>query len=71
MGLAGAGLVLGMAAAWTGARLASSSFTAVRPSDPESYLAAALFTLLIALAAVAVPAWRALRVDPIVALRNN
>ncbi len=71
MGLAAAGLVIGMIAAWFGARLASSTFMSLQAADPESCVAAALFTLLIALLAVAVPAWKALRVDPIVALRNQ
>src|SRR5258708_681321 len=41
----------------------------VGPADPVVYAAAAGFTVLVALAAAAIPAWRALRVDPAVALR--
>jgi len=70
MGLVAAGLLAGTIAAFVLARLASSTDTMVRPADPQSYAVAALFTLLIAALAVAVPAWRALRVDPIEALRN-
>ncbi len=71
MGFAAAGLVIGMVTAWIATRLVSSTFMILSPSDPESYVAAAVFTFLIALLAVAIPAWKALRVDPIVALRNQ
>jgi predicted permease len=71
MGFAAAGLIIGTITSWAAARLLSSTFTILRPADAQSYLAAALFTVLVALLAVAIPAWRALRVDPIVALRNH
>jgi ABC-type antimicrobial peptide transport system permease subunit len=51
--------------------MASAMFETVQPADPGVYLAAALFTLLVALASVAVPSWRALRVEPMVALRSQ
>jgi putative ABC transport system permease protein len=41
----------------------------VRRIDPMSYGAAALLFALVALAACWIPAWRAAKVDPIVALR--
>ncbi len=63
------GLLLGCFVAASVARLASTMLVAVSPSDPLVYAAAALFILIVTLAAAIVPAWRALRVDPIVALR--
>jgi len=44
---------------------------AVSPADPTVYLITALATILLALAAAAVPAIRAMRVDPTVALRHE
>jgi len=41
----------------------------VGPADPLVYAAATGFTVLVTLASAAIPAWRALRVDPAVALR--
>jgi predicted permease len=69
MKLALVGLVLGAAMAAASARLISSALAAVSPADPIVYLGAAAFACLIALLAAAIPAWRALRVDPMVALR--
>jgi putative ABC transport system permease protein len=43
----------------------------VRPSDPVSYSAAAVFILVCAIAAAVVPAWRAARIDPSRALREE
>jgi len=47
------------------ARLLRAVLVSVSPADPIVYGAAAAFTIVVALLSVAVPAWRALRVDPI------
>jgi predicted permease len=69
MGIAATGLLVGITSALALARMASAMFETVQPADPAVYLAAALFTILVALASVAIPSWRALRVEPMVALR--
>jgi ABC-type antimicrobial peptide transport system permease subunit len=66
---AACGLVTGSIAAAMLSRLASSVLVAVSPVDPLVYAGTALFTLLVAMVSAAIPAWRALRVDPMVALR--
>jgi predicted permease len=63
------GLVIGSAIAVAATRMLSAMLVAVSPTDPVVYLAVTAFTILIAVAATAVPALRALRVDPMVALR--
>jgi putative ABC transport system permease protein len=60
-----AGLVLSFALMW----VLSSLLFAVRPYDPVSLGAAAAALALVALLACSIPAWRATRVDPLVALR--
>ena len=64
-----AGLAAGAVAAAALTRLLGSSLVSVSPADPVVYAAAAGFALVIVLAATAIPARRASRVDPIVALR--
>jgi predicted permease len=64
-----AGLLIGSVAAAALARLVSAMLVGVSPADPLVYAAAGIFAVLVTLAAAAVPAWRALRVDPAVALR--
>lgn len=59
------GLVLSLALMW----VLSSLLFAVRPYDPASLAAAAAALALVALLACSIPAWRATRVDPLVALR--
>ena len=66
---AAAGLVVGALAAVALARVAAAMLVGVGPADPLVYAAATLFTVLVTVAAAAIPAWRALRVDPAVALR--
>jgi predicted permease len=69
LGLAAAGLAIGSIIAVGLTTMASTLFATLRPADPTVYLATVVFTVAVALASVAIPAWRALRVDPMVALR--
>jgi predicted permease len=66
---AAAGLVVGSLAAAALARVVAAMLVGVGPADPLVYVAATGFTVLVTLASAAIPAWRALRVDPAVALR--
>jgi putative ABC transport system permease protein len=64
-----AGLIVGVTAA-VGLRGVASAFVfGVTPADPLTYVIAALMFSVVALAAIAIPARRASRVDPIGALR--
>jgi ABC-type antimicrobial peptide transport system permease subunit len=67
--LVAAGVVVGLPAAWAVAKLVSSLLYGVNPADPASALAATAVLALAALAAAWIPARRASRVDPTVALR--
>jgi predicted permease len=69
MALALAGLVLGLASAIVLSRLLTRFLYGITPTDPVTYGMAAVVVGGVALAACAVPAWRAARVDPMVALR--
>jgi ABC-type antimicrobial peptide transport system permease subunit len=66
---AGLGLVIGLAGAFYLSGFMASLLFDVRPSDPVAYLAVSLVLLLVALVASYLPARRASKVDPIVALR--
>jgi predicted permease len=66
--IVGMGLVAGLALAFGAARLAGN-FIAVSPADPVTYISVSALLLLVALVACWIPARRAMRVDPLVALR--
>ena len=66
---AAAGLIVGSLAAAALARVVAAMLVGVGPADLLVYAAATGFTVLVTLASAAIPAWRALRVDPAVALR--
>jgi hypothetical protein len=68
--LVGVGVVLGLAAAILVAPMASALLYGVAPSDPLSMCAAAILVVLVAALAALIPATRAARVDPAVALRE-
>jgi ABC-type antimicrobial peptide transport system permease subunit len=65
------GLVLGTAGALALTRLARSLLFEVKPTDPLTFVAVAAVITLVALFACVVPARRATKVDPIVALREE
>ena len=67
--LALAGLVLGLASAIVVSRLLTRFLYGITPNDPATYGVAIIVVGGVALAACAIPAWRAASVDPIVALR--
>jgi putative ABC transport system permease protein len=52
-------------------RLISTMIYGVAPIDPMTFAAVAVFVVLVALFACYVPARRATRVDPLVALRHE
>ncbi|MET0552298.1 MAG: ABC transporter permease [Vicinamibacteria bacterium] len=67
--LAAVGGAVGLAAAAAGTRVLAGHVFGVSPGDPASFLIAAGLLALVVIGAGAVPAWRAARVDPVVALR--
>ena len=65
------GLVLGLGAAVAAAQWMRSLLYGVRPSDPNSLAAAAIFVALVAAVAIAIPVARATHIEPAVALRQE
>jgi ABC-type antimicrobial peptide transport system permease subunit len=63
------GGIAGLAGAFAGTRLMRGFLVETSPSDPATFVSITLVLALVALVATVVPARRALRVDPAVALR--
>ena len=71
MTLAGTGIVVGVIAAFLLTRLMQSLLYQVRPSDPWTFVTVSLALVGVALLASALPAFRATRVSPLIALRTE
>ena len=65
------GLALGVAAALGLTRLLANLLFAVRPSDPLTFVGVGAVLVFVAIAAAYIPTRRAMRVDPLVALREE
>lgn len=65
------GLGVGVMASLSITRLLQSSLYAVSPWEPRVFVSTAALLAIVAVAACLVPAWRATRVDPSVALRSD
>ena len=69
--LAGIGMLLGFVGSLAGTRLITSMLFEVRPTDPMTYGAVALVLGGVVICASYIPARRATKVDPLVALRQE
>jgi putative ABC transport system permease protein len=69
--LVAAGLVAGIGAALVTGRLLATQLFEIKATDPMTLAAVALLLAATGFAASLIPAWRAMRVDPLVALRNE
>lgn len=69
--LVGVGLVLGLAGALAGSRLLRSILFDISPNDPATFVIISLVLAGVALLASWLPARRATKVDPLVALRHE
>lgn len=65
------GIGLGLIEALLLGRLVKSLLFGIQPADPLTFLSSAILLTIVALAACYVPARRAMRVDPMVALRHE
>jgi putative ABC transport system permease protein len=69
MALAAIGLLVGLFAAFGSTRLVGTLLYGVNPSDPLIFFGVTLLLAAAALAACYFPARRALKIDPVIALR--
>jgi putative ABC transport system permease protein len=65
------GIAIGLAAAWAGGRLMTSVLYGISARDPLIYAATAITLLAVALLACWLPARRAARLNPVIALRSD
>ncbi|MGO8788778.1 MAG: ADOP family duplicated permease [Terriglobia bacterium] len=66
-----AGLVIGTLAAWALTRAMTHMVTGISTNDPLTYIVVAVLLGGVALLACWIPAWRAMKADPLVVLRHE
>ncbi|MGH9744387.1 MAG: FtsX-like permease family protein, partial [Candidatus Acidiferrum sp.] len=71
LGVVSIGLALGLVIALAGTRVMGSFFVGIKATDPFTFIAVLLLLTAIALFACWIPAYRATRIDPLVALRHE
>jgi ABC-type antimicrobial peptide transport system permease subunit len=71
VGLALTGIALGTVAAVWASRLMRNLLHDVSPGDPLTFASVGVCLAMVAILASLVPAWRATRVDPVVALKSE
>ncbi len=71
MALTGAGLAVGLFATWGSTRIIATLLFGVGASDPRVLAVVVTSLGAVALLASALPAWKASRVDPVIALRDS
>lgn len=67
--MGGIGAAIGLGCAWALREIMNKLVFGISTADPVTFLAGAALLLIAVIAATLVPAWRATRVDPMVALR--
>jgi len=71
MGLIVVGAATGLACALGVSRLMAGVLYGVQPTDPMTFVSVALVLVTVALCACCIPAQRAIRIDPLTALRHD
>jgi len=71
LGMVASGAAIGVVGAFFGSRLLRGVLFGVSPADGVTYLTIVMLMLLIGMLACALPALRAMRIDPMTALRNS
>jgi putative ABC transport system permease protein len=69
LSMASAGIALGLLGGFAAARLLQSLLFETTATDPFTYVLVSLFLVLVALTACAIPAMKAVRIDPVKALK--
>jgi len=69
--LSGIGIAAGLVAAFLLTRFMQTLLYQIRPSDPETFVLVTIALIAVAAVASAVPAYRATRVSPLIALRTE
>jgi predicted permease len=69
--LSGAGIAIGVALAYAAARAMEALLAGISPRDPASFAAAIGVALAMTLLGCALPAWRAVRIDPMIVMRSE